>query len=53
MTGLQYSPTIPQLEIYSDTLAVIYSIDSWARTLFPLVFALLQAVYWTAYLYVL
>jgi len=49
----KYSPTIPQLEIYSDTLAVIYSIDSWARTLFPLVFALLQTVYWTAYLYVL
>ena len=49
----KYSPIIPGMTIYKDTLSVIYSIDSFARKLFPLVFLLLQIMYWSAYLYLL
>ena len=38
---------------YNNTTEVIWSIDSMARKLFPLVFLLLQIMYWTSYLYLL
>ena len=38
---------------YNNTTEVIWSIDSTARKLFPLVFLLLQIMYWTSYLYLL
>jgi len=49
----KYSPLIPQMTIYKETLSVIYQIDNFARKLFPLVFLCLQIMYWTAYLYLL
>jgi len=49
----RYSPIIPHMTIYKDTLSVIYSIDNFARKCFPLVFLCLQAMYWVAYLYLL
>ena len=49
----KYSPVIPQMTIYNDTLSVIYNIDNFARKLFPFVFLCLQIMYWTAYLYLL
>ena len=57
-TGLKwifrkYSPIIPTLSIYNETLFVILRVDSLARKLFPLTFLLLQVTYWTAYLYIL
>ena len=49
----RYSPTIPGMVIYTDTLGVIYSIDSFSRKGFPFVFLCLQVLYWTLYLYLL
>ena len=49
----RYSPTIPGMVIYTDTLGVIYSIDSFSRKGFPFVFLCLQILYWTLYLYLL
>ena len=49
----RYSPAIPGMEIYTDTLGVIYSIDSFSRKGFPFVFLCLQILYWTLYLYLL
>merc|ERR1712106_27134 len=49
----RYSPIIPQMTIYKDTLSVIYNIDSFARKGFPFVFLCLQVVYWISYLYIL
>ena len=49
----RYSPRIPTMIIYTDTLAVIYSIDDISRKGFPLVFLLLQILYWMLYLYLL
>ena len=49
----KYSPIIPQMTIYKDTLSVIYNIDNFARKGFPFVFLCLQIMYWTAYLYIL
>ena len=49
----RYSPTIPGMGIYTDTLGVIYSIDSFSRKGFPFVFLCLQILYWTLYLYLL
>ena len=49
----RYSPIIPHMTIYKDTLSVIYNIDNFARKGFPLVFLCLQAMYWVAYLYLL
>ena len=49
----RYSPSIPRMVIYTDTLGVIYSIDSFSRKGFPFVFLCLQILYWTLYLYLL
>lgn len=49
----RYSPAIPGMVIYTDTLGVIYSIDSFSRKGFPFVFLCLQILYWTLYLYLL
>ena len=49
----KYSPMIPNMVIYKDTLSVIYAIDDFSRKGFPLVFLCLQALYWTLYLYLL
>ena len=49
----KYSPIIPNLVIYTDTLSVIYSVDAYARKGFPLVFLGFQALYWTLYMYLL
>ena len=38
---------------YNNTTEVIWSIDSYARKGFPLVFLSLQIIYWTSYLYLL
>ena len=49
----KYSPMIPNMVIYKDTLSVIYAIDDFSRKGFPFVFLCLQALYWTLYLYLL
>ena len=38
---------------YNNTTEVIWSIDSYARKAFPIVFLILQIMYWTSYLYLL
>ena len=49
----KYSPLIPDMVIYTDTIAVIHKIDACARKGFPLFFLCLQAAYWTLYLHIL
>ena len=49
----KYSPLIPDMVIYTDTIAVIHKIDDCARKGFPLFFLFLQAAYWTLYLHIL
>ena len=49
----KYSPLIPDMVIYTDTIAVIHKIDDCARKGFPLFFLCLQAAYWTLYLHIL
>ena len=44
---------ITEMEIYLNTTEVIWKIDSYARRFFPLVFFVLQFLYWTSYLYIL
>lgn len=43
---------ISDMEIYKNTTEIIWSIDSAARKVFPIVFFILQSCYWTAYLYI-
>ena len=49
----KYSPLIPDMVIYTDTITVIHKIDDCARKGFPLFFLFLQAAYWTLYLHIL
>merc|ERR1712032_734575 len=49
----KYSPLIPDMVIYTDTITVIHKIDDCARKGFPLFFLFLQAAYWTLYLHTL
>ena len=44
---------VENMAIYKDTTEVIWSIDAYARRIFPLVFLILQIMYWTSYLYVM
>ena len=38
---------------YNNTTEVIWTIDAYARYLFPFVFLILQLIYWTSYLYIM
>ena len=38
---------------YNNTTEVIWTIDAYARKVFPIVFLILQITYWTSYLYLL
>ena len=38
---------------YINTTEVIWKIDSYARKMFPLLFLILQLIYWTSYLYIM
>ena len=49
----KYSPMIPEMVIYKDTISVIHKIDDCARKGFPLFFLCLQAAYWTLYIHIL
>ena len=44
---------VSEMSFYKDTTFVIWKIDAYARRIFPLVFLILQVLYWTSYLYVL
>ena len=44
---------IENLAIFNDTTEVIWSIDACARKAFPIVFLILQIMYWSLYLYVM
>ncbi len=44
---------IEEMNFYNNTTEVIWSIDAVARVGFPLVFTILQLLYWTLYLYIL
>ena len=44
---------VTQMTFYRETTEVIWKIDSCARKMFPLVFLILQILYWTSYLYVM
>ena len=48
-----YWGPVTERSFYKDTTFVIWTIDSYARKCFPLVFLILQILYWTSYLYVL
>ena len=39
--------------VYQNTTEVVWSIDEQSRKCFPLVFLVLQIIYWTSYLYII
>lgn len=44
---------VTEMTFYKETTEVIWSIDAYARKAFPIVFLILQILYWTSYLYVM
>ncbi len=42
-----------KLYIYENTTDFLYSIDENSRKVFPVIFLILQLIYWTSYLYIL
>ena len=44
---------LTERNFYNNTTEVIWSIDSYARRMFPLLFLILQLIYWSSYLYIL
>ena len=45
--------TLWNLPTFKDTTFTLWTIDAYARKLFPLVFLILQISYWTSYLYLM
>ena len=44
---------IQEMSMYKDSVEFVWSIDAYARCFFPVVFFILQIIYWTCYLYVM
>ena len=44
---------LTERNFYNNTTEVIWSIDSYARRMFPLCFMILQLIYWSSYLYIM
>ena len=44
---------LTERNFYNNTTEVIWSIDSYARRMFPLYFMILQLIYWSSYLYIM
>lgn len=44
---------VTEMTFYKETTEVIWTIDAYARRVFPIVFLILQILYWTSYLYVM
>lgn len=44
---------VPDMYFYKNTTEVIWGIDAYARKAFPIVFFILQFIYWTSYLYIM
>ena len=44
---------VTEMTFYKDTTFTLWTIDAYARKLFPFVFLILQISYWTSYLYLM
>ena len=44
---------LTERNFYINTTEVLWTIDEYARKMFPLVFLILQLIYWSSYLYIL
>ena len=44
---------LQERNFFNNTTEVIWQIDSYARHMFPLIFLILQFIYWSSYLYIL
>ena len=44
---------LTERNFYNNTTEVIWNIDSYARRMFPLLFLILQLIYWSSYLYIM
>ena len=52
-SGTQFAAILQASELYWDTTAGINRMDASCRVIFPMAFAIINAIYWPLYMYIL